>query len=1278
MENRSYKISYAQRRLWLIDQFDNSGNAYNITNRHFFKHLDAKTVERTIEYLINRHEVLRTTFKEIEGEPRQVIRENAEMHGVFTYVDFSNLGNPQSEVRQYLGEVNYEVLDLQHGPLMKTYLLKLDNGNYCFAFVVHHIVFDGWSMEVFINELQQVYEAFAAGQPVQLPPLKFQYKDYAEKENNLIANGGLDAAKSFWQNLLEPTIEPLVLYPNQKRSVSRNFNGGAASMTFGSRQSAALKRFCAKNQSSVLIAFISVLKSVFYRYSGNTDQVIGTVVSGRESLELENQIGFYVNTLPLRTSFDGKNDSFKQVFEKVRERMLDLFLHQNYPFDLMVDELGVDRTPGRNPIFDILVTNNQKSEHSSDSVQREGEIVFEGSHVAKFELTFHFSTNTDTIGVKAIYDQTLYPAPFIEQLLRHFNLFLEAFIVDPDQKISTVNMVDDLVRDQFSNLMHKVPFPQDKDLASYWDEVVVQYGNYTAMVSGNDSFTYEEMDAFVWKAAKVLRDKYGLKQGQVIGIHMTRSVEFVTLILAATKLGVVYVPIDKSVPLERIQYMLEKACCRLLITSDPNILEIDEVEVIQTNQLLQHVQSITGDKVRFDAVSPDQSVYIIFTSGSSGKPKGVEVGQKSLINLTLWYQDLIGIKAGDQTALFVSISFDVNSMEVWPSILAGATVHILNEDTRMNPKMLSEYSHQHSFNHLFVPTAFYHSFSQQQFLPETCTVITGGEKLKSKGDGTWKLINMYGPTEATVISSWYEVRNHEVDYPIGRPITNSELLVLDEQMQMVPKWILGELYIGGAGLAIGYINDDELTNDAFMESPFSQGERLYKTGDLCYWDDDYQLHFVRRINDKQIKLRGFRIELEDIERNMDALEGVDQAIVTLAESPGFESQVVGFYVGSSSESNVASGLLSLLPDYMVPSSIISMDQFPLNSNGKVDRKKLTQEFINGDLSEVALRQVVVPVTDTEVRLLMLWNEIFGGTYEISTEDSFFELGGHSLLAMKLVNRIHENLDVSINLRDIFAYPTIVKLAGYLDLLNKDERAAGNMLVPLSNQSELPNNLFCIPPVIGSALAFLPLSMYLKDQFNVFGFDYPGINGNRQQADSVEEIAEIYAELLLERFPDQQEFRILGFSLGVWIGFELIKKLEAHNKQAIFVMLDRPSVIPMAYRNIHVTDDLIKEVFQSEFGFIRQNVEDQAYEHIRQSFLKYFKMGVSGDGVSGKVEADMFAIQAEASESMKGWEVHTTGTFSLRTLEGHHYNVLKGENFIEIRDTLLSTLKVVSD
>lgn len=1266
MREQNYAISFAQKRLWLIDQFDQSGSAYNITFDQLFSELDVEAAKKTIEFLFSRHEILRTSFKIQDGEPKQVVHDMSFFKEVLFYHDLSHLPYATAAAREIVsGEFNYQ-FDLENEPLIRSTLVKLNDGTYYFAFVVHHIIFDGWSMKVFMDELQQIYQAFNAGQTPSLPPLNSQYKEYSIWQLDQYNKGKFEASRKFWERTLAEEVPEMNLFATQRRPATKNFNGVSASISLGKEKTRLLNEYCIRNHTTMLIPLVSVLKTLFYKYSGVDDQVIGTVVSGRENLDLEHQLGFYVNTLPLRTKFNGQEDSFQELFNKVRESMMNLFEHQYYPFDLMVDELNVKRKAGHNPIFDIMVTMDQDGEKrvTNDSFRNINEVLIEENEVCKFDMMINIASQGEDTFLSFVFDPEIYPRESVTQLLKHYRSILGELLGNPNRKIADVELLSGAEKYEMLQINNVQGFDGFKPLPELFADVLKAHADKPAIVDENEVITYKQLDEISDKVAYLLQSEYGMQPGAVLGVNLDRSKEYLIMLLSAVKIGVGYLPVDLNVPEERLHYMLEKADCKYLVTSNEHLSSNQTVDSTLVGQLIEKAQQVSEYSLDTENIDLNTLAYIIFTSGSSGKPKGVMVSQNSIINLSLWYQQTIGITHESRTTLFVSTSFDVSGMEVWPTFLSGACFYLINDDIRSNPSLLSEFTHKNNLTYIFLPTAFYHDFNNEQLLPKGATIVTGGEKLKRKGNGSWRLFNLYGPTETTVISVGTEIMISERDYPIGRPIWNTSTYILDKDLKMVPKNVLGELHIGGAGVAKGYVNDEELTAKAFIKNPFNPAEIIYKTGDLVYWDDEYQMHFVKRINNKQIKLRGYRIEVDEIEKNLLAIDGLNQAVVCLVEQGGKVSSLAGFYIGDVSSGAVAESLRKSLPDYMIPDQLIAVEEFPRNTNDKIDQKKLIKslELMTANQSGVISKELKSPQTPTEEYLYKLWKEIFASDDDFSTEESFFKLGGHSLGAMKLVNRIHHDLQKTIFIKDIFNHYTIVKLGEHLDNDDDQTEVVHQGLSGLSEIKEGVPNIYCIPPVIGSGIVFLNLASQLQGKANLYGFDYPGFHNFDEKVDSVQEIAEVFVGQLLEKFPDEQEYKLLGYSLGVLISFEMAKILENQGKKLSLIFLDRPEQLPKILDKIYqLSDAELESLFISEFGFIKADMGEERYLQVKELFKHNLTLGIQIKKADGVVDADITAIQSEKSRTMEGWENHTNGNFIHEVVSGNHYEVLTETN-----------------
>ncbi|MBV9788033.1 MAG: amino acid adenylation domain-containing protein, partial [Chloroflexi bacterium] len=975
--------------------------------------------------------------------------------------------------------------DLAHGPLLRATLFERNSAEHILVLVIHHSVFDGWSQGVLLRELSLVYSAQAQGAAVALPDLPVQYADYAVWQRAWLQGAVLDQQLGYWRQQLAG-VTPLELPTDYPRPPLSDQRGAVHSFALPAALGAALQRVSQQLGATLFMTLLAAWQTLLMRYSGQTDIAIGTPIAGRTRPELEGLIGFFVNTLVLRTDLSGRvpsGCSFAELVARVRATALDAYAHQELPFEQIVEAVQPERDLSRSPLFQVMFTLQNTPRTTIDLPDLRLEPVVLEHHTSKFDLTLTVSETPGVLVGALEYRTELFAAQTIERIADHFQTLLAAVVADPQQPIDRLPLLSDVERRQllFDWNTAAADFPSDRCLHDLVAEQAQRTPDAVAVVCGQQQLTYAELDQRANQLAHHLQ-ALGVQPETRVALCVMPSVEVVITLLAILKAGGCYLPLDPSYPADRLGFMVQDSQAQVVITQtqlrDRVQFEVAHVVYLDDDwPLIAQLPTIAP----VSNVSSANLAYMIYTSGSTGQPKGVLLSHRNAVNNLWWRQTTWPLDATDRMLQSFSISFDPSVWNIFWPLLAGARVVLVGVGEHADSGALVRLLRDHQIT-AFGATPTLHAVLLEEPAIIACTdvryVVSGGEALPASLQRRFFerlnaiLCNCYGPTEATIDTTFWVCSPDDDSQPapIGRPVPNLEVYILDAQLQPVPVGVPGELYIGGVGLSRGYHNRPALTAERFVPNPFSQtpGSRLYRTGDLVRYRADGAIVFMGRV-DQQIKLRGFRIELEEIEAALRQHESVREAAVVIRDA-----RLLAYVVEKNLEprtqnldgeqenkeqsstidlpSPVATGegpgvrataeglrafLAAHLPEYMVPSAVMVLDTLPLLPNGKIDRKALPAP----EIIEEAAQEFVAPRTPTEELIASVWAHVLGRE-RIGIHDNFFTLGGHSLLATQVVSRLRQVLNVDLPLRALFEAPTVAGLAVQL------AQASGADVLPL--------------------------------------------------------------------------------------------------------------------------------------------------------------------------------------------------------------------------------------
>jgi amino acid adenylation domain-containing protein len=1032
-------LSFAQQRLWFLEQMGNLGSAYHISRRLRLRGaLDRAALARALDGIVARHEALRTTFTEGDGVPEQRI---APAEVGFHLVEHDLAGRPDAELERVMTEEARAPFDLRRGPLVRGRLVRLADGDHVLLLTMHHIVTDGWSMGVLYDELSALYAAHCEGRDARLAALPVQYADYAAWQRRWMGGDVLREQEEYWTRTLAGAPRLLELPTDRPRPAEMDHAGAGFPLELDAELTAGLNALSRRHGATLHMTLLAGWAAVLGRLSGQDDVVIGTPTAGRGRREIEGLIGFFINTLAVRVDLSG-TPTVAQLLERVKERTLEAQHNQDIPFEQVVERVDPVRTPAHTPLFQVwfVLQNAAKGEGLSLPGLELGEVGGGSTQAqAKLDLLLSLGEVGDRIAGSVTYATALFERETVERWVGYLRRVLEEMVADDSRRVERLEVLGEaeraLVLEAWNGTAAEVP--ADRCLHELVEAQVRRTPDATALVFEGEPLTYAELNRRANRLAHHLRS-LGVGPDARVGLCLERSLEMMVGLLAVLKAGGAYVPLDPGYPAERLAYMLADSDPAVVLSqrglrdrigsTGAPVLELDEAAPAWGHRPVTNPERGT--------LTPEHLAYVIYTSGSTGRPKGVGVPHRAVVNALSWMQDLSGLSADDAVLHKTPYSFDASLRELLPPLLVGGRLVLARPEGHRDPGYLLELMRREGITTLHAVPSLLQALVDEGGLA-ACdalrTVMCGGEALAAElvrrfsGQAPWaRLYNVYGPTEAAVdVTAWPCTGRPDAAAitPIGSPMANVRIYLLDPAGEPVPVGVAGELHIGGVQVARGYLGRAALTAERFVADPFTAepGARLYRTGDRARWRADGAIEYLGRL-DHQVKVRGFRIELGEIEGALRRSGGVADCVVVAREDEPGEKRLVAYVVGHAEAGVLSEHLLRELPEYMVPSAFVFLDALPLTPNGKLDRKALPAP--EGDA--YARRSYEAPQGEVEAALAEIWSELLG-VERVGRRDHFFELGGHSLLAIKLIRRMRR-AGLNTDVRVPFTTPVLAELA----------------------------------------------------------------------------------------------------------------------------------------------------------------------------------------------------------------------------------------------------------
>ncbi|MBH9549050.1 pyoverdine non-ribosomal peptide synthetase PvdD, partial [Pseudomonas aeruginosa] len=1164
-------LSFAQERQWFLWQLEPESAAYHIPSALRLRgRLDVDALQRSFDSLVARHETLRTRFRLEGGRSYQQVQP-----AVSVSIEREQFG--EEGLIERIQAIVVQPFDLEWGPLLRVNLLQLAEDDHVLVLVQHHIVSDGWSMQVMVEELVQLYAGYSQGLDVVLPALPIQYADYALWQRSWMEAGEKERQLAYWTGLLGGEQPVLELPFDRPRPARQSHRGAQLGFELPRELVEAVRALAQREGASSFMLLLASFQALLYRYSGQADIRVGVPIANRNRVETERLIGFFVNTQVLKADLDGRM-GFDELLAQARQRALEAQAHQDLPFEQLVEALQPERNASHNPLFQVLFNHQSEIRSVTPEVQLE-DLRLEGlawdGQTAQFDLTLDIQEDENGIWASFDYATDLFDASTVERLAGHWRNLLRGIVANPRQRLGELPLLDAPERRQ--TLSEWNPAQREcavqGTLQQRFEEQARQRPQAVALILDEQRLSYGELNARANRLAHCLIAR-GVGADVPVGLALERSLDMLVGLLAILKAGGAYLPLDPAAPEERLAHILDDSGVRLLLTQGHLLERLPRqagVEVLAIDGL---VLDGYAESDPLPTLSADNLAYVIYTSGSTGKPKGTLLTHRNALRLFSATEAWFGFDERDVWTLFHSYAFDFSVWEIFGALLYGGRLVIVPQWVSRSPEDFYRLLCREGVTVLNqTPSAF------KQLMAVACSadmatqqpalryVIFGGEALDLQslrpwfqrfGDRQPQLVNMYGITETTVHVTYRPVSEADLEgglvSPIGGTIPDLSWYILDRDLNPVPRGAVGELYIGRAGLARGYLRRPGLSATRFVPNPFpgGAGERLYRTGDLARFQADGNIEYIGRI-DHQVKVRGFRIELGEIEAALAGLAGVRDAVVLAHDGVG-GTQLAGYVVADSAEDaerlreSLRESLKRHLPDYMVPAHLMLLERMPLTVNGKLDRQALPQP--DASLSQQAYR---APGSELEQRIAAIWAEILG-VERVGLDDNFFELGGHSLLLLMLKERIGDTCQATLSISQLMTHASVAEQAACIE-----GQARESLLVPLNGRRE-GSPLFMFHPSFGSVHCYKTLAMALRDRHPVKGVVCRALLGAGREVPEWDDMVAEYAEQLLQEHPEGA-FNLAGWSLGGNLAMDVAARLEQRGRQVAFVgWIDAPAPV----------------------------------------------------------------------------------------------------------------------
>ena len=1286
-------LSFAQQRLWFLDQLE-PGGLYNVGEAlRLSGDLDVEALRRAIDAVVARHEALRTTFRSVDGEPMQVVSPPAPVP--CPVVDLAG-ANPD-EVRRRVDEEVGRPFDLSRDRMLRALLLREGPRRHVLVLTMHHIATDGWSVSILFRELGALYDAFRRGTEPGLPELRIGYTDFAVWQRQQFSGRALEAGLGWWRRELADAPAILDLPADRPRPGVPAWSGATHVATLPPELSSALKLLSRRERATLFMTLVAAFQTLLHRYSGQDDVLVGTPIANRQSTETEGLIGFFANTLVMRGRFSA-DPTFRDFLAEVRETALGAFEHQHLPFERLVEELRPERSGGHNPLFQAMfaLQNAPREPLRLDGIL--GSPVEVALRLAKFDLALYVFDGPAGLRTTWEYNTALFDGARIARMARHFENLLAGIVADPGRPVSRLPLLSDEERRTIVVDWNRTrtDYPR-ATVAALFEEEARRRPDAVALEFRGGRWTYSELNRNANRIARALA-AVGVCPESRVGIAVERSPEMIAALLGILKSGSAYVPLDPEYPADRLEWMRRDAGLSALVADDcPPVT----IPVLSPRRDRDAISRQPGDDLPAAGVLDDLAC-LMYTSGSTGVPKAVAVLHRGIVRLVRGarYADFGPRETFLQAS---SLSFDASTFEIWGALGNGARLALADPGTPSLSE-LEDAVRRGGVTTLWLTAGLFHLVVDERpsLLAPLRRLLAGGDVLSAPHVARalaafpgLRLVNGYGPTEGTTFTCCHEVAPDDAirgPIPIGRPIANTRVYILDRAGNPVPVGVPGELHAGGDGIARGYWNRPELTAEKFVPDPFSgdSGARLFRTGDRARWREDGTIEFLGRL-DAQVKVRGFRIEPAEVEMALEEHPDVLEAVVEARPDAAGERSLVAWIVPRDGarvpEEEIRRWALARLPRYMTPSAFVPVDALPLSASGKVDRKALPDPCAEGGDERVSAHDGI------ELALVRIWEDVLGAR-RVSVNDNFFALGGHSLLAVRLFARIENVLGRRLPLATLFQAPTVAQLAA---VMRKEGWAAPwSSLVVIQGGGSRPP-FFCVPGVGGNVVGFHTLARHLGADQPVYGLQARGLDGVTPPDTTVEEMAAHYIEQMRAVLPRGPYF-VGGASFGGKVAFEMARRLEAEGEEvALLALFDtfapgtgagRPLRVLMRHGlarffarvDYHMENLLLQkergEYIRKKARTVRRRIRSRLWQIVYRLFAEYSKpmprtlRSVREAGYfanrrfvarpyGGRVTLFRAAIRSVADSTGRdmGWGALASGGVEVHHVAGDHENML---------------------
>jgi len=1254
-EKELYRLSPAQKRLYILQQMSEKNTNYNISKViPLFYKIEKEKLEQTFKKLVKRHDSLRTSFITLNDEPVQQVHREVNFS-----IGYRKIAK-QSDMTPLISSFNTP-FDLSKAPLLKVQLIEIASSHRILYVNIHHIVTDGTSQDI----LEKEFAALYTGE--KLPPLKLQYKDYALWQKTNIQHEILKKQKLYWLDVYADQLPTLELPTDHSRPLVQSFEGNSVEVCLTKKEALSLNRIKETSGTTLYMSVLSIFTLLLSKLSGQEDIIIGTAVAGRRHADLEKIIGMFVNTLALRNKPLG-NKKYAEFLEELKQNTLTAFDNQEYQFEELIDQLSLNRDVGRNPLFDVMfnfVTKRNPSRQETDRLETTSETSNKPKRLsnyretAKFDLTLTAIDFGERISLIFNYCNKLFTLKTIERYIAYFKKILKLVSKKPELRISQLEIISQREKKQilyeFNDNQKK--YPNNKTIPELFAEQVVKKPDNIAIVGRGQMYNHERLDNIHISyqelhqgTSRLALDvlEAGMKPGEILALHTKRSIEMIYAILGTLKSSSAYLPINPEQPEERTIFMMKDCRTRVLIqqetSQDLNKEKTKDIKTISINaSSYSKVPTPHPHQISFPLpkLNPENLAYIIYTSGSTGNPKGVPITHSNFSPLIHWGYEHLKINEKDRVAQNLSYYFDWSVWEIFIALTTGASFYLVPKDNILDTERYINFINRNRITALHITPTHFQSLSHPgQKLNTLRYLCIGAEKLThdlversfSLVKESCRLFNMYGPTEATIISAVLEI--HRPGYnpdksllsiPIGSPVGNTTLLIFNKYMKLCPVNIIGELFIGGDGLAGGYLNNPELSVEKFClrqagdsfykKSPHPRKNfrlkrsapqtltysPIYKTGDLARWISDGNIEFLGRI-DHQVKIRGLRIELGEIESQLSKYPSIKDAVVTANENENHDKYLCAYIVlkKDSAINRIIENLAKKLPDYMIPSHFIPIEKLPLTPNGKIDRGVLPVPQLKEKENKIT------PRNKTENKLAELWSEVLNIKKDtISIDSDFFQLGGHSLKATILATKIKKVFHITVPLSELFKIPTIEALAQYIKTTEKEAPITEDeKLVMLKKGMEKTQNLFLIHDGTGEVEGYVKFSKLLKNGFTCWGIRSDRLINMTPRKTTIPKLAKEYIKII-KNIQHQGPYYITGWSLGGTIAYEIAAQLERMKDEIVFLaLIDTPPPQKRMKRDLNEFNLKSELAFIKSFGI--ENEIDKKIKKLKKiSFNKFW-------------------------------------------------------------------------